>query len=415
MEKESRKYKKGTLKERKPNWREKFATVTDIEHYLDDHVLLRHNVVTGKTEYRWPEGPDYVPLSDRVENTLWKNMMQEKPVRMQDMQRVMDSDYVADYHPFRFYLEHLPRWDGKSNYLLELSASVLVKGDVQEQLRFADYLTRWMVGMVAGWVDDSVVNNVILVLIGAQGAYKTTWFQYLLPPELRQYFFTKTNSGVMTKDDKLVMAEYGLICCEELDSMRPAELNQLKAAVTMNNINERAPYARHHENRKHVASFCGTGNNPHFLSDPTGSRRWLPFEVETILSPREDPFCYEGIYSQAYALYQEGFRYWFTQADIINLTAHNRQFETPRLEAELVEVYFRRPADYEQGEFMPVARAMQIIGGNTVQKLSPILLGRAFMDQGFQQVRRSHVRGYIVVQRDAQEIKNLLQQQAGDG
>ena len=415
MEKESRKYKKGTLKERKPNWREKFATVTDIEHYLDDHVLLRHNVVTGKTEYRWPEGPDYVPLSDRVENTLWKNMMQEKPVRIQDMQRVMDSDYVADYHPFRFYLEHLPRWDGKSNYLLELSASVLVKGDVQEQLRFADYLTRWMVGMVAGWVDDSVVNNVILVLIGEQGAYKTTWFQYLLPPELRQYFFTKTNSGVMTKDDKLVMAEYGLICCEELDSMRPAELNQLKAAVTMNNINERAPYARHHENRKHVASFCGTGNNPHFLSDPTGSRRWLPFEVETILSPREDPFCYEGIYSQAYALYQEGFRYWFTQADIINLTAHNRQFETPRLEAELVEVYFRRPADYEQGEFMPVARAMQIIGGNTVQKLSPILLGRAFMDQGFQQVRRSHVRGYIVVQRDAQEIKNLLQQQAGDG
>ncbi len=415
MEKESRKYKKGTLKERKPNWREKFATVTDIEHYLDDHVLLRHNVVTGKTEYRWPEGPDYVPLSDRVENTLWKNMMQEKPVRMQDMQRVMDSDYVADYHPFRFYLEHLPRWDGKSNYLLELSASVLVKGDVQEQLRFADYLTRWMVGMVAGWVDDSVVNNVILVLIGEQGAYKTTWFQYLLPPELRQYFFTKTNSGVMTKDDKLVMAEYGLICCEELDSMRPAELNQLKAAVTMNNINERAPYARHHENRKHVASFCGTGNNPHFLSDPTGSRRWLPFEVETILSPREDPFCYEGIYSQAYALYQEGFRYWFTQADIINLSAHNRQFETPRLEAELVEVYFRRPADYEQGEFMPVARAMQIIGGNTVQKLSPILLGRAFMDQGFQQVRRSHVRGYIVVQRDAQEIKNLLQQQAGDG
>ncbi len=415
MEKESRKYKKGTLKERKPNWREKFATVADIEHYLDDHVLLRHNVVTGKTEYRWPEGPDYVPLSDRVENTLWKNMMQEKPVRMQDMQRVMDSDYVADYHPFRFYLEHLPRWDGKSNYLLELSASVLVKGDVKEQLRFADYLTRWMVGMVAGWVDDSVVNNVILVLIGEQGAYKTTWFQYLLPPELRQYFFTKTNSGVMTKDDKLVMAEYGLICCEELDSMRPAELNQLKAAVTMNNINERAPYARHHENRKHVASFCGTGNNPHFLSDPTGSRRWLPFEVETILSPREDPFCYEGIYSQAYALYQEGFRYWFTQADIINLSAHNRQFETPRLEAELVEVYFRRPADYEQGEFMPVARAMQIIGGNTVQKLSPILLGRAFMDQGFQQVRRSHVRGYIVVQRDAQEIKNLLQQQAGDG
>jgi len=59
------------------------------------------------------------------------------------------------------------------------------------------YLKKWLVGMVAGWVDPSVVNNVILVLIGEQGSYKTTWFNYLLPPELRQYFYTKTNANRM--------------------------------------------------------------------------------------------------------------------------------------------------------------------------------------------------------------------------
>ena len=68
--------------------------------------------------------------------------------------------------------------------------------------------------------------------------------------------------------------------------MRPSELNQLKAAVTMPSKDERAVYAHFHEHRKHIASFCGTGNNPHFLSDPTGNRRWLPFEVESIDSPR---------------------------------------------------------------------------------------------------------------------------------
>ena len=83
--------------------------------------------------------------------------------------------------------------------------------------------------MVAGWVNPQVVNNVILVLIGPQGAYKTTWFNYLLPPELRRYFYTKTNASRMSKDDLLVLAQYGLVCCEELDTMRPAELNQLKA------------------------------------------------------------------------------------------------------------------------------------------------------------------------------------------
>ena len=82
------------------------------------------------------------------------------------------------------------------------------------------------------------------------------------------------------------MAQYGLVCCEELDTMRPSELKQLKAAVTMPSIDERAAYAHFHEHRPHIASFCGTGNNMQFLSDPTGNRRWLPFEVESIESPR---------------------------------------------------------------------------------------------------------------------------------
>ena len=279
-------------------------------------------------------------------------------------------------------------------------------------MRFYEYLKKWLVAMVAAWIDDTVVNNVILVLIGPQGSYKTTWFQYLLPPPLRQYFYTKTNAGRMSRDDLLTLAQYGLVCCEELDTMRPAELNQLKAAVTMTAINERAAYAHFHEYRQHIASFCGTGNNMQFLSDPTGNRRWLPFEVESILSPRDHPFQYDGIYAQAYRLYREGFPFWFSQAGIQRLTRHNRQFETPRLEAELVDIYFRKPAEHEQGEYMPVARALQIIGGSTTQKLSAVNIGRAFMDQGYKQLRRAYSRGYVVVQRDAQEIHTRLQMMA---
>ena len=67
--------------------------------------------------------------------------------------------------------------------------------------------------MVAGWISEDVVNNVILVFIGEQGAYKTTWFNYLLPPQLKQYFYTKTNANRMTRDDLLTLAQYGLVCC----------------------------------------------------------------------------------------------------------------------------------------------------------------------------------------------------------
>jgi len=401
-------------KEHKRPWQETMATVEDIKAFLGDRIYLRHNVVTGRTECRVPErdwfGDDgtvvreWQPISDRVVNSLWAELSKAKTVRAQDIYRVMESDFVPDFNPFGHYLAHLPPWDGESDYILEMSVSVQVKGGVEEQMRFYEYLKKWLVAMVAGWIDDSVVNNVILVLIGAQGGYKTTWFNYLLPPELKSYFYTKTNANRMGRDDLLTLSQYGLICCEELDTMRPAELNQLKAAVTMPSIDERAAYAHFHEHRQHIASFCGTGNNPQFLSDPTGNRRWLPFEVEHIDSPRDRPFNYAGIYAQAYALYQKGFCYWFSAEEIQRLAAHNRQYETPRLEHELVQLYFRQPAGAETGVFMSVGRAMQLVSANISQKLSPVYLGRALGELGFRRVKYQGQRGYIVVVRTSEEI-----------
>ena len=374
--------------------------------------------------------PQWQPISDRIVNTLWSQMSSVMRVNIQDIYRVIESDYVPAFNPFVEYLESLPEWhEGDHDYIADLAATVKIKGE-QEHIESPEAdsslftlrsslpsqeadsslftlrssLKKWLVGMVAGWISEDVVNNVILVFIGEQGAYKTTWFNYLLPPQLKQYFYTKTNANRMTRDDLLTLAQYGLVCCEELDTMRPAELNQLKAAVTMPSIDERAAYAHFHEHRKHIASFCGTGNNVSFLSDPTGNRRWLPFEVESIVSPREHPFCYEGIYSQALALYKSGFTFWFTKEEIQEQNRHNRKFETPRLEHELVDLYFRRPLEHENSMFMTSSRVLQIIGSGITQKLSATRIGMAFSELGFQRVRYHGIRGYLVMQRTAEEI-----------
>ena len=415
-EKKKKKAATDEEKEHKKNWREVYASVEDIKGFLGGRLYLRHNVITGRVECRLPsnyetDGTDWQPISDRVVNSLWAELSQVKPVRAHDMYRVMESDFAPDYHPFRYYLDHLPPWDGQ-DYIIELSVSITIRGGVEKQMLFYEFLKKWLVAMVAGWVDESVVNNVILVLIGEQGSYKTTWFNYLLPPELKTYFYTKTNANRMGRDDLLTLAQYGLVCCEELDTMRPSELNQLKAAVTMPSIDERAAYAHFHEHRQHIASFCGTGNNVQFLGDETGNRRWLPFEVESIRSPRDHPFNYAGIYAQAYALYQEGFRYWFSQDEIRQLSEHNRAFETPRLETELVQLYFRQPTEVETGEFMSVARAMQIVSSNISQKLSAVHLGRALSELGFRRVKYQGVRGYIVVCRKPDEMQMVQRKMA---
>ncbi len=458
------------------------ASVDEIKAFLDGRVRLRYNVITSRVECLLtgentnnslsglntnltkdtnkslgentnnslsglntnltndtnkslgvntnPTCPQWQPISDRIVNTLWSQMSSVMRVNIQDVYRVIESDYVPAFNPFVEYLESLPEWhEGDHDYIADLAATVKIKGE-QEHIESpeadsslftlrsslpsqeADFslftfpysLKKWLVGMVAGWISEDVVNNVILVFIGEQGAYKTTWFNYLLPPQLKQYFYTKTNANRMTRDDLLTLAQYGLVCCEELDTMRPAELNQLKAAVTMPSIDERAAYAHFHEHRKHIASFCGTGNNVSFLSDPTGNRRWLPFEVESIVSPRDHPFCYEGIYSQALALYKSGFTFWFTKEEIQEQNRHNRKFETPRLEHELVDLYFRRPLEHENSMFMTSSRVLQIIGSGITQKLSATRIGMAFSELGFQRVRYHGIRGYLVMQRTAEEI-----------
>ena len=357
----------------------KTASVEEIKSFLDGHVSLRFNEITSRVEYF---------SSESNRNSIGKEGFNEIPTKFR-----LSSD------------ENKNSDENEKDYIRELANTVRVKGGEQEQILWYHYLKKWLVAMVASWLSDDVVNNVILVLIGEQGAYKTTWFNYLLPPELKQYFYTKTNANRMSKDDLLTLAQYALVCCEELDTMRPAELNQLKAVVTMPSIDERAAYAHYHEHRKHIASFCGTGNNTQFLSDPTGNRRWLPFEVESIVSPREHPFDYEGIYAQALALYKSGFQYWFTKEEIQELNRHNKQFETPRLEHELVDLYFRKPTDTELGEFMSVARALQIISNGISQKLSAVNVGRAFNDLGFKRVRTNSCRGFIVVCRTGEEMK----------
>ena len=386
----------------------KTATVEEIKSFLDGHISLRFNEITSRVEYEIPadntDAHRFMPVNDRIVNSLWSQMSTITRVNIQDMYRVIESDYVPVFNPFKEYLNNLSK-PGEQDYIRELAQTVRVKGGEQEQKLWHLYLKKWLVGMVASWISEDVVNNVILVLIGEQGAYKTTWFNYLLPPPLKQYFYTKTNANRMSKDDILTLAQYALVCCEELDTMRPAELNQLKAAVTMPSIDERAAYAHYHEHRKHIASFCGTGNNTQFLSDPTGNRRWLPFEVESILSPREHPFHYEGIYAQALSLYTSGFQYWFTKEEIQELNRHNKQFETPHLEHELVDLYFRRPIDSELGEFISVARALQMISNGISQKLSAVNVGRAFSDLGFKRVRTNSSRGFIVVCRTPEEIK----------
>ncbi len=402
------------------------ATVADIQRFLTESgVRVRYNVITRKREMApllSPQGgktptsmTELLPLgggwegatelTDDHVNSLYCRFCLSTGLttRPKEFNTIIESDFYPTYNPLHEYLEHLPAWDGVTDHIDRLASMVHVTGCTQEMHN--RFFKKWIVAMVAAWMDESVTNHEILTYIGPQGRYKTTFMTRLLPPVLGEYFATKTFKGRMDKDDRLALTELALIDLEELDVMNASEVNQLKALVTDPSVNLRPVYARYTVRRAHIASFCGTGNNPRFLTDLTGHRRWLPFMIEAIDSPYDHPFDYEGIYAQAYALYRNGFRYWFDDEENAELERHNRQFEEPCIEEELIRTYLRKPYGEERGEFLTATRIIELVGGAVRVTLSPKRIAIAMQRLGYEQRRVLNTRGWNVVILTGDQIK----------
>ena len=388
------------------------CSVKEIEDFLLSQAAYRHNVFTGQCEIAYAGCSEqvFVPLTDRDVNSLWGRINKEVGrARLSDIYSLLNSEFVAPFNPMEAYLQGLPPWDGTTDYIAQLSATVHVKGS---QARFTEYFRKWFVGILAGVFDPKNVNHEILVLIGRQGSYKTTWFNRLLPPELQRYFQTRISGNRATKDDLFSLSEFVLICLEEIDEMPAAVLNQLKAIVTMDSVNERAAYGRNKERRPHIASFCATGNNVNFLNDPSGNRRWLPFEVESIDPPQEHPIDYTGVYSQVWYLWKHHFRHWFNAEEINALNEYNQQFEAPNLERELILTHFRPTRPGETGIFVTTSYILNRINSSIRQPLSPTKIGMLMKELGFKRVRCGKQRGYRAYEYTCDEIAQNRQRDA---
>lgn len=191
--------------------------------------------------------------------------------------------------------------------------------------------------------------------------------------------------------------------------MDPRELNQLKALTTMRHVNERAAYAHFKEVRPHIASFCGTSNHLHILTDLSGNRRWMPFEVESIDSPYEHPVDYRNVYAQACTLLRQGFHYWLDEAETQALNEHNRHYEVPCAERELILTYFRHPMEGEKCIFLTNSQILGRINMGLRQPLSPVKIGMVMSQEGFELHRTGGKRGYRVVELTGDEIRRNLE------
>lgn len=327
------------------------------------------------------------------------------------------ASYIPRVHPLRDYVNSLsPYTPDQTDWIDYVAQYVQVAPESHDKWRVC--FKKWFVGMVASWLKPNIVNQSVLILVGQQGIYKTTFLEYLIPPHLREYCCKMSNCSQISKDDKLRLAEFGLINLDELDAMTPRELNVMKSIITTTDVTERAAYAYTKEKRVRIASFCGSTNRREFLTDPSGNRRFLPFECICIRSPYEIIFPYAGMYAQARYLIEHDFNYWFDLNDIQALQEHTDSFRARESEEELLPILFDLPAE-GKGHFLTTAQISEkLVTYGVVKHPMPLnRLGMLLSANGYKQVRqrmgKQLCRGWIVYQRNSQEIeamKHLLKQ-----
>ena len=192
------------------------------------------------------------------------------------------------------YLRHLPKWNGKHDYVGELARRVKTDNKHWE----SDFHT-WMLSMVAQWVgkDRQHGNAIVPLLIGPQGSGKSTFCRRLLPDYLQIYY----NDRLSMKNDNdifLAMSGYALINLDEFDAMSKSQQPILKYLISKNDIKFRPPYGKVMEERQRFASFIATTNNLRPLTDPTGSRRFVCIYAEEI--DNSGQINYDMLYAQLY-------------------------------------------------------------------------------------------------------------------
>ncbi len=395
---------------------------------------LRHDVVTDRLQVRCAHnlGDEAIGrlgerqetwrnLTDKDINTMVCQCVAEKGVNIStnEMWTALKSDMVPAVHPLRAWLDGLKPYTADQPDWIDMVASQVkvnpsgeeAKGDKArgEELWRACF-KKWFVAMVASWMKDEVVNHTVLVLVGRQGIFKTTWLDNLIPPELRAYSSKLPLSGQISKDDRLRLCENGMLNIDELDAMCGREMNIVKSLLTSTDVNERAAYGRLKERRVRLASFCASTNKREFLTDITGNRRWLPFEVESIQNPFHTIIPYERLYAQAKTLVEEGiFSYWFDMEEMEVMEAHNEDFRAQENEEQLLKVYFAVPAsDSMNAKFLTTAEISEklISAGNIKRPMSLSRLGMILGQHGFIASRQGTParRGWIVYERDSEEI-----------
>ena len=374
------------------------------ELFLQDNYLFRRNVLSGKVEFAAlpAEEPVYRTLTQAALNSIVirakREAVMEKGSPKAEIMELINSEEVPAFDPVKDFLGQLPQWDGQ-NHVAALFGRL--PGISSEQ---HGYLATWLRSAVAHWLQMDTIhgNECVPTLIGAQGCGKTTFVARILPSHLRQYYLDHLN--LSNKFDKeMALTNNLLVNLDELDAIRPSQHPALKQTLSKSKVNGRPIFGCSQEDRPRYASFVATTNNPHPLTDATGSRRYICLTVpKDQLIDNTGEIDYGQLYAQVlHELIELKAPYWFTPAEVKRIQELNLNYMEQMDIAEIVNATFRLPKEGELPKYMNCGDILREIQQEypsvKSDRSTRVHLGITMRELGYDHVVREHLSYYKLI------------------
>lgn len=374
-----------------------------IVRFLNNNYQFRFNQLNGKVEFvNQKSAPtEWRDLTEPAINSIILKARMEQVSKNSPKEVIMEyvnSEDVARYDPINAYLNQLPEWDGQ-NHVARLFSRI--PGITSEQL---DFLCVWIRSAVAHWRQMDLLhgNECVPVLVGAQGCGKTTFFTRLLPPMFRQYYMDHLNTANQN-DKNMALTNNLLVNIDELDGFTPRQMTTLKQLLSVSMMNYRPIYGKTQQVLHRYASFVATTNNPHPLTDVTGSRRFICMTIPNgQIIDNTGEIDHEQLFAQIiYELDVQKAPYWFNNEQVARIQELNLNYMAKKDMVEIVSSCFRKPKEGEKVKPLGIKDILQVIRREypTVKDDHGTItyLGRALSMQGFERTEHSHVAHYKVI------------------
>ena len=294
----------GTILRTDPRWRDR----------------LRFNEFSGEEEIRGDAGWRALVDVDDVNICRWiagVYRLDYKPSSARD--QVSSIAHETRVHPVREYLRSLV-WDGVPRLDAWLTVAFSVPADVPV---FSAVGRAWLISMVARVMDPGCKVDTVPILVGEQGAMKSSTLRALMPVGS---WFCDSDLELRSKDKYQQLPGVWLYEIAEFDRFSSkSDAAEIKAHMSSQSDKFRASFARRAGNVPRQVVFAGSVNAREFLTDNTGSRRFWTLPIAAC-NPTAIAEARDQLWAEALHAYHRGESWWLSKDAALLMAAEGEVY-----------------------------------------------------------------------------------------